>query len=178
MSGIRYCVSMYETSQTDKVLTVKRYNRKMGRKSQLNQELFNKIRELTLEGKKLKAIAKEIDISYKTLYDWNVNNYQQFNERINDFRRERKLLQAEEELDSLLKDKSSNIRLDATKFTLETLGKKYYSKKESNINIINVPTPILSGLADSTATQIVHDVKQVEKIDEESGTGGEGSGVN
>lgn len=142
---------MYETSQTDKVLTIKRYNKKMGRKTELNDEMFLKIKDLILQNKNLKQIAKEINIPMKTVYDWRAKNYQQFQERCDEYARDRKLAKAEAVIEVLLNDKQSNIKLDSAKFLLETLGKKSYSKKEANINIINMPTPILGNMLDDMA---------------------------
>lgn len=135
-----------DIKKTYNVTVVKNYKKKPGTKTLLTESLFEKIRELTVDGKSLPQIAKETGVSLATMYDWKTNNYMRFEERLSDYKRERTLKLAEDQIALLIKDKSSGIRLEASKFTLETLGKKYYSKKESNINIINVPTPILGNM--------------------------------
>lgn len=160
---------------TQPIVIVRKYKAKTGPKTALNDKMFDEIRVCVEQGLTLPQIAKKVNVPYNTFITWKSNNYLQLNEKMAEYRRNRILDKAVDTIESLTTSEREPIALDASKFVLETLGKKYYSKKESNINIINVPTPILSGLADSTATHNIIDVKQVEKIDGKIEMGGEGS---
>lgn len=124
-------------------------NQKRGPKSELNEELLGEIKDLILEGKDLKTIAKTLGILTDTFYQWKCKNYQGLNDKIDGWKRDRKLMKAEENIQELLEMNTSNVRMtdsghevefkdsglvrvkaDMSKFVAETLGKnKGYAKR-------------------------------------------------
>ena len=124
-------------------------NIKSGRKSTLNDDLFMKIKDCTLKGLNYQETAKEINISEITFYDWTRYNYMNICDRIDGWRRDRKLMKAERNIEDLLdmdetgefvtKDgeivraesaAKIKIKADISQFVSETLGKNNgYSKR-------------------------------------------------
>lgn len=132
------------------IIIVRKYKAKTGPKTALNDKMFDDIRICVEQGMNLPQIAKKVNVPYNTLVTWKTENYLGLNEKISEYKRNRILDKAVEQIELLTTSERENISLEASKFVLETLGKKYYSKKESNINIINVPTPILGNMLDSS----------------------------
>lgn len=106
-----------------------------GPKTLLNKELFAKIKDSIIDGNDLRETAKVCEISESTLYTWHSDNYLNLADKIEGWRRDRKLMLAEKNLEAILSigvnDKESlRVVADMSKFTAETLGKdKGYSKR-------------------------------------------------
>lgn len=122
----------------------------VGRPSILDKELFSKIKQCILDGNDLRNTAKICEIPESTLYTWHSDNYLNITDKIEGWRRDRKLKLAENNLEAILclgvSDKDSlKVVSDITKFTLETLNKKDYSKRNEMTGAEgkDLPTPII-----------------------------------
>ena len=122
----------------------------VGRPSILDKELFSKIKQCILNGNDLRNTAKICEINETTLYNWTADNYLNITDKIEGWRRDRKLKLAENNLEAILclgvSDKDSlKVVSDITKFTLETLNKKDYSKRNemTGADGRDLPTPII-----------------------------------
>ena len=122
----------------------------VGRPSILDKELFSKIKQCILNGEDLRNTAKICEINETTLYNWTADNYLNITDKIEGWRRDRKLKLAENNLEAILclgvSDKDSlKVVSDITKFTLETLNKKDYSKRNemTGADGRDLPTPII-----------------------------------
>lgn len=120
--------------------------RKPGRKSTLTKELLSKIHDGILAGKTDVAIKEELKINNGTWCNWFVDNFEGFRDRVEGWRRDYILGLAKKNLPEFLtmateSEKNNDgevisftdpalvrIKADMTKFTLETLGNKEYSK--------------------------------------------------
>ncbi len=121
-----------------------------GRPTELTQELFDKIRQSILDGNDLRKTAKVCEINEGTLYQWHSKNYSNLTDKIEGWKRDRKLMLAERNLEAILclgvSDKDSlKVVSDMTKFTLETLNKRDYSKRNelTGADGKELPTPII-----------------------------------
>lgn len=135
-----------------------------GRPTLLDEHLFRKIRELVLDGMNLRQIAETLEISYHTMRDWEYENYKSFSDKMLSYKHERLLQKAESNLEVLMDAEDDRVKLDSSKFTLETLNKKFYSKRTENTGADGkeLPTPILLNYVssnDSTEKNIVNDEK-------------------
>ena len=102
----------------------------VGRPSQLDDEQFLlKIRELYLDGKNEKQIAEILEVPIGTWDYWKWKNYQGFSDKLLSYKHERIIRKAEANLEQLLDGEDDKIRADLSKFALETLSKKQYSKR-------------------------------------------------
>ena len=102
----------------------------VGRPSQLDDEQFLlKIKELYLDGKTEKEIAQILEIPIGTWDYWKWKNYQGFSDKLLSYKHERIIQKAETNLEKLLEGDDERIRADLSKFALETLSKKNYSKR-------------------------------------------------
>lgn len=102
----------------------------VGRPSHLdNPETLLKIKELTLDGYNMKSVSEILEIPYKTMERWMYENYEGFADKLISYKHERILRKAEANLEQLLEGEDEKIRADLTKFALETLNKKHYSKR-------------------------------------------------
>lgn len=102
----------------------------VGRPSVLDDEqVLLKIRELYLDGRNEKDIAEILDIPYDTWGYWKWKNYQGFADRLLSYKHERIIKKAEANLEQLLEGDDEKIRADLSKFALETLSKKHFSKR-------------------------------------------------
>lgn len=102
--------------------------------TKLDKELLRKIKESILDGNNLKETAKLCGINELTLYDWSSNDYLNLATKIDGWKRDRKLMLAEKNIEAILQmsltDKETlKVVSDISKFTAETLGKKDYSKR-------------------------------------------------
>lgn len=134
-----------------------------GRPTDLTEEVFEKIRESILAGNDLRETAKICKINEGTFYQWHSRNYSNLSDKIEGWRRDRKLLLAERNIVEFLEMDTKNLMLkgkelveqtdtglvkvkaDISKFVAETLGRDNYSKrneltgkdgKDLNINLI------------------------------------------
>lgn len=114
----------------------------IGRPSKLNEHLFREIKELVLDGNNLREISEILEIPYATMRDWEYENYQSFSDKMLSFKHERMLKKAESNLEVLMNAEEDKVKLDASKFTLETLNKKFYSK-QVNTDLTSGGKPII-----------------------------------
>lgn len=143
-----------------------------GRPSVLDDEqIVLKIKEMYLDGTNEKTIAQAFDIPYDTWVYWKWKNYQGFADKLLSYKHERILKKAEANLEQLLEGDDDRIRADLSKFALETLSKKYYSKRTENTGADGkeLPTPILLNYVSSD-----NSTKENKSDDQEStdSTGG------
>lgn len=131
--------------------------KKPGPKPQLDDILFSNIRKLIIDGKTLKEIADICGIEINTFYGWTADNYLNLADKIEGWKRDRKLMLAEvviedmltmpterikielgdEDEDGIKKEKQVliadpalvKIKQDTAKFVAETLGKDHYAKR-------------------------------------------------
>lgn len=122
----------------------------VGRPTDLTKELFGKIKQSILDGNDLRETAKICEINESTLYSWSSDNYLNLADKVEGWKRDRKLKLAENNLEAILclgvSDKDSlKVVSDITKFTLETLNKKDYSKRNemTGADGRDLPTPII-----------------------------------
>ena len=134
----------------------------VGRKTNLDKELVRKIKQSILDGNDLRNTAKICEIPESTLYTWHSDNYLNIADKIEGWKRDRKLMLAESNIESILtlgiSDKDSlKTVADISKFVSETLGKKNYSK-QINTDIttdgkpIYLPSEILEKYDNSTSS--------------------------
>lgn len=109
----------------------------VGRPTDLTDELLVEIKQLILDGKNLKEIARIKEMPEVTIYKWHENNYLNFYDKVEGWRRDRKLMLANRNIEAILqldtndKDFVKTVS-DMSKFVAETLDKKNYSKRTEN----------------------------------------------
>lgn len=120
----------------------------VGRPTDLTKEVIAKIKQAILKGKTLKQFAEESGVSYSTLTGWTYENKANLSDKIEGWKRDRKILLATKNLEEFLEMQTANsvtgkdgeeyvkidpalvrVKADMTKFTLETLAKENYSKR-------------------------------------------------
>jgi len=112
----------------------------VGRPSELTDELVGKIKQWTLEGKNLKEMANLSQIPENTFYCWSSDNYLNIADKIEGWRRDRKLMLADITSDTIqtlpvfdetgkLDKELLKIKQKEAEFIRETLGKVIYSKR-------------------------------------------------
>ncbi len=114
---------------------------KVGRKTDLTPELVKKIRQSILEGNDLKKTASICEIDQQKLYNWNCDNYLNIGDKIEGWKRDRKLMLSENVSEVVLTlpyideetgkiDKELlKLKQKEAEFVRETLGKTNYSKR-------------------------------------------------
>lgn len=98
-----------------------------------DKELLRKIKESILAGNDLKTTANICEIPESTLYTYHSDNYLRLADKIEGWKRDRKLNLADNNIEGILclgvGDKDSlKVVADMSKFVKETLDKKNYSK--------------------------------------------------
>jgi len=124
---------------------------KVGAKTKLTDELFKEIKQSILAGNDLRETAKVCQINEGTLYVWHSDNYLNISDKIEGWKRDRKLMLADRNIEAILdlgiSDRDSlKVVADMSKFVKETLDKKHYSKQVNSDLTTNgkqLPTPIL-----------------------------------
>src|SRR5574343_464667 len=106
--------------------------KKAGRPSVLTDEMFFKIRGLVVDGVGLKDIQSLCEIPNGTWERWYYTNYEGFRDKIDMYRHERMLKKAEYNIERNMSSDDDKLRLNASKFVAETLGKKKYSKLQQH----------------------------------------------
>lgn len=123
----------------------------VGRPTDLTDELLVEIKQLILDGKNLKEIARIKEMPEVTIYKWHENNYLNFYDKVEGWRRDRKLMLANRNIEAILQLDTNDkdfvkIVSDMSKFVAETLDKKNYSKRTENtgadgkdlvVNVVN-----------------------------------------
>lgn len=106
-------------------------NKEVGRPSQLKDDQFLlKIRELVLQGATEAVMQQALDIPKGTWDYWKWKNYEGFQDILLSYKHERILNKAEANLEQLMDGEDERIRADLSKFALETLNKRHYSKRQ------------------------------------------------
>lgn len=118
-----------------------------GRPTELTDEALDIIKQGILDGRTLKEIAEQSEINEGTLYQWHSKNYSNLADKVEGWKRDRKLLLAERNIEEFLVMSDTNlkqvgtellpfkdpqltrIKADISKFVSETLGKDIYSKR-------------------------------------------------
>jgi hypothetical protein len=98
-----------------------------------DKELLRQIKESILSGNDLKTTANICGMPESTLYTYHSDNYLNIADKIEGWKRDRKLLLADNNIEGILclgiSDKDSlKVVADMSKFVKETLDKKNYSK--------------------------------------------------
>jgi hypothetical protein len=113
----------------------------VGRPTELTEDAFAEIKKGVLDGLTLRDIAKQSGIPESTLYTWHSNNYLNLADKIEGWRRDRKLMLADITSDTIqtlpildetgkLDKELLKIKQKEAEFIRETLGKdKGYSKR-------------------------------------------------
>ncbi|HNU95609.1 MAG TPA: hypothetical protein PKK32_01440 [Candidatus Paceibacterota bacterium] len=113
---------------------------KVGAKTKLTDELFKEIKRSILDGNDLKETAKICEINEGTFYVWHSNNYLNLADKIDGWKRDRKLMLADITSDIIqtlpvfddngkLDKELLKIKQKEAEFIRETLGKQHYSKR-------------------------------------------------
>lgn len=124
----------------------------VGRPSVLDDEqIVLKIKQMYLDGANEKTISESLSVPYDTWVYWKWKNYQGFADKLLSYKHERILLKAEANLEQLLEGEDERIRADLSKFALETLNKRHYSKRTEQTGADGkaLPTPILMNYVSS-----------------------------
>ena len=131
----------------------------VGRPTDLTNELLRQIKQSILNGNNLKETANLCEIPESTLYCWTSDNYLNLADRIEGWKRDRKLILADNNIEGILclgvSDKEVlKVVADMSKFVKETLDKKNYSKQINNdITSAGKPLPILQYVHSSNSNQ-------------------------
>lgn len=121
-----------------------------GRPTDLTKEKLAKIKQSILDGMNLKEMAQHCEIPETTVYTWSSDNYLGFRDKVEGWKRDRKLNLADKNIEDILElgiTEKEHIRVvaDMSKFVKETLDKEYYSKR-SEVTAKDgkdLPTPIM-----------------------------------
>ncbi len=124
----------------------------VGRPSDLTDELFKRIKQSILDGNDLRKTASVCEINEGTFYVWHSDNYLKIADKIDGWKRDRKLMLAEKNIEEILtlglsdKDLVKTVA-DMSKFVSETLGRDRYSKRtETDLTTQGkaLPSPIIA----------------------------------
>ena len=146
-----------------------------GRPSVLDDEqVVLKIKEMYLTGANEKTIAEAFSIPYDTWVYWKWKNYKGFADKLLSYKHERILNKAEANLEQLLDGEDERIRADLSKFALETLNKRHYSKRteQTGADGKELPTPILMNYVSS------NDITKENKPDDQKDTDSTGGDIS
>lgn len=114
---------------------------KVGRKTELTEKLFRQIKQSILDGNDLRKTAKVCGIPESTLYTWHGDNYLNISDKVENWKRDRKLMLSENVSEVVLTlayideetgkiDKEIlKLKQKEAEFVRETLGKTNYSKR-------------------------------------------------
>lgn len=105
-----------------------------GPKPLLTDEVLKEIKQGILEGKTLKDIARDSKLNEGTLYVWHSDNYLNLADKVEGWKRDRKLMLADRNIEDILRLPTNDkdfVRTvaDMSKFVKETLDKQNYSKR-------------------------------------------------
>jgi len=135
-----------------------------GRKTDLTDEMFGKIKRSILDGNDLKTTANVCEIEINTLYCWTADNYLNLSDKIEGWRRDRKVNLASKNIEDILEMSITNtvlskdgedtfeiddvgklrVKADISKFVLEALDKPY--KPKSDLTSGDKPISILNNV--------------------------------
>ena len=143
-----------------------------GRPTDLTEDLFKEIKKGVLDGKTFKEIASIIGKTVEVFYVWHSDNYLGLADKIEGWKRDRKVMLASGVIDEMLEMPVNvlkwegrgedaeqvvttdsglvRIKQDTAKFVLETLAKDNYSKRSELTGKDGeqlMPKPLLGGLS-------------------------------
>jgi len=150
-------------------------NKEVGRPSQLKDDQFLlKIRELVLQGATEAVMQQALDIPKGTWDYWKWKNYEGFQDILLSYKHERILNKAEANLEQLMDGEDERIRADLSKFALETLNKRHYSKRQEQTGADGkeLPTPILMNYVPS------NNITEQNKSDDQEDTNSTGGYIS
>lgn len=102
---------------------------KVGRPTNLTEDLTFKIRALVFDGQSYEFIKKALDIPDSTWDSWVYRNCEDFRSNLTNWKHERMIKKAETNIEVLQESEDERVNLQANTFVLETLAKKEYSKR-------------------------------------------------
>lgn len=120
----------------------------VGRPSVLDEDLKLKIRALTLEGKGNNEVAEIIGVPIETYDHWIWRNYQGFADCLTTYRHERMMKKAETVIERSMDSDDEKVAADSAKFTAETLGKRWFSKRSELTGAEGKPLIVVGEVAD------------------------------
>jgi hypothetical protein len=124
---------------------------KPGPKTKLEEkEFLSELKRAVFDFTTLKDIAEACEVPMTTMYTWHSDNYLGLADKIEGWRRDKKLAKADKNIDDILdlpvndKDFTKTVA-DMSKFVKETLDKPYYSKRSehSGPDGKELPSPIM-----------------------------------
>lgn len=95
----------------------------------LDDEVKLKIRDLVLDGATEQTIADSLGVPVKTYKHWLYVNYQALADAVTTYRHERMMKKAETVIERSMDSDDEKVAADSAKFTAETLGKRWFSKR-------------------------------------------------
>lgn len=112
----------------------------VGRPTELTDHVLVKIKQGILDGRTLKDIAELSGIEINTMYDWSAKNYMNLADKIEGWKRDRRLILADITSDTIqtlpvhteegkIDKELLKLKQKEAEFIRETLGKDYYSKR-------------------------------------------------
>lgn len=102
----------------------------VGRPSQLeDKEFLLKIRDLVLDYKSEVEMQEILGVPKGTWNTWKYTNFHNFSDLLLTYKHERMIRKAESNIEILMNSEDERVVADSSKFTLETLGKNSYSKR-------------------------------------------------
>jgi hypothetical protein len=118
----------------------------VGRPSQLeDKEFLLKIRELVLDYKSEVEMQEILEIPKGTWNTWKYTNFHNFSDIMLSYKHERMLRKAEANVEVLMESEDERVASDISKFVMETVGKKTYSKRveQTGADGKDLPVPII-----------------------------------
>lgn len=107
-----------------------------------NEELLKKIKQCIIDGKNLEETANICEINRDSFYCWHSDNYLKIADKIEGWKRDRKVMLASRNVDEILqmpKEKESlKVVADMSKFVLEVLDKDFKPKADLTLNPVLV----------------------------------------
>lgn len=123
---------------------------KVGRPSTLTPDLLLKIKQSILDGNNLLQTSKFTNIDIQTIYAWHGRNYHSFADKVEGWKRDRKLMLAEKNIEEFLLMSTKSIvaskngedlvevddvgklrvKADISKFVAQTLGRDNYAVRQ------------------------------------------------
>lgn len=100
-----------------------------GRPTELDKEMFLKIRDLVLDGKNMVEIAEILEIPYKTMEGWKTRNYEGFRDKWLQFQLEEMFQTSLIEIRALQEAEDDRVKFQANALVAKGLGKKYFSER-------------------------------------------------
>ncbi len=97
--------------------------------STLTKEILSSVESFMAQGLTTTEMCEKLGIPRSTWETWRINNTAGFNDFLVNTRREVILMLAEQNIMELQRSSDEKVRLDASKFATERLGKQWYSTR-------------------------------------------------